>query len=250
MAELRAVLLDLGNTLIYFDGNWPDVFARADQALLAELHKTGVSINAEQFLAEFRNRLNAYYEQRESEFIEYTTSYVLQTLLTEWGSPPLPEESLRAALREMYAVSQEYWLPEPEAIPVLETLLGRGLRLGLVSNAADDADVQTLVDKAALRPYFDVILSSAACGIRKPNPRIFRLALEPLGVTPDSAVMVGDTLGADILGAHNAGLRSVWITRRADTPANHDHEDTIEPDAAIATLGELPDLIAAWEREK
>lgn len=246
MAAIRAVLFDLGNTLIHFDGEWPDVFARADQALLAELRKAGVNLDTDHFLREFRTRLNEYYEQRETEFIEYTTSFVLQTLLAEWGSAALPEEALRNALREMYAVSQEHWLPEEDAIPLLETLLGRGLRLGLVSNAADDADVQTLVDKAALRPYFDVILSSAACGIRKPNPRIFHLALEALGAGPEEAVMVGDTLGADILGARNAGLRSVWVTRRADTPANRDHEDTIQPDAAIAALDELPALLAVW----
>ncbi|MBI3158981.1 MAG: HAD family hydrolase [Chloroflexi bacterium] len=247
MPPIQAALFDLGNTLITFDGNWPDVFARADQALLAELRAAGVGIQPERFLAEFRARLNDYYAQRESEFIEHTTGYVLQALLAEWGSPPLPEDALRRALGEMYAVSQAHWKTEDDAVPTLETLLDQGYRLALVSNAGDDADVQRLVDNARLRPYFEVILSSAAYGIRKPNPRIFRHVLEVMHVPASRAVMVGDTLGADILGARNAGLRSVWVTRRADTPANRDHAGTIQPDAEIAALAELPGVLAAWQ---
>ena len=55
--------------------------------------------------------------------------------------------------------------------------------------------------------------------------------------------MVGDSLGADILGARNAGLYSIWVTRRADTAANRAHKDTIQPDAVISTLSELPPLL-------
>ena len=51
--------------------------------------------------------------------------------------------------------------------------------------------------------------------------------------------MVGDTLGADILGAQNADIYSIWITRRADNPANQAHADTIKADMKIATLKEL-----------
>jgi FMN phosphatase YigB (HAD superfamily) len=55
--------------------------------------------------------------------------------------------------------------------------------------------------------------------------------------------MVGDTLGADILGAQNAGIYAIWITRRADVPANRAHQDTIHPDAAIDSLAEIPGLL-------
>jgi FMN phosphatase YigB (HAD superfamily) len=58
---------------------------------------------------------------------------------------------------------------------------------------------------------------------------------------PNSRVaMVGDTLGADILGAQNADIYSIWITRRADNPSNRAHTKTIEADMEIATLEELP----------
>jgi len=76
-------------------------------------------------------------------------------------------------------------------------------------------------------------------GIRKPHPRIFQLALDRLGCIAQEAVMVGDTLGADILGAHNAGMPGIWITRRADTPDNRDHLDTIRPDLTVDSLAAL-----------
>jgi HAD superfamily hydrolase (TIGR01662 family) len=126
---------------------------------------------------------------------------------------------------------------------MLGALRKAGYRLGMISNASDDADVQALIDKAGVRPYFEVILTSAAVGIRKPNPRIFHMALERLGTSPGKTAMVGDTLGADILGANNAGMFSIWITRRADVPDNRAHLDTIRPDAVIDTLSDLPRLL-------
>jgi HAD superfamily hydrolase (TIGR01549 family) len=241
--RLRALLFDLGSTLIFFQGEPTEVFRLSLDALYANLLASGVSLDRESFTREFQARLESYYTERETEFIEHTTAYLLRTILAEHGYSDLPESILRPALAAMYAVTQEYWQVDPDAVTTLETLRRQGYRLGLVSNAADDADVQALVDMAALRKYFDVILTSAALGIRKPNPRIFNRALGSLGVPPDETAMVGDKLGADILGARNAGIFAIWVTRYADTPANHDHLDTIQPDVTISAIKELPALL-------
>lgn len=246
MPELRVVLFDLGGTLIYFDGEWPAVFQRAGRSLIQSLAASGLNLDEREFLPALRERLDAYYDQREAEFIEYTTTYVLRGLLRDWGYPDPPSPVIRRALDAMYAVSQARWKREKDTLTTLETIQDRDFRLGLISNAGDDADVQALVDRAEIRPYFDVILTSAAQGIRKPNPHIFHQALSHWGEPPEQAVMVGDTLGADVLGAHNAGLYSVWITRRADTPANRAHMDTIRPDATIGALTELPPLLETF----
>jgi putative hydrolase of the HAD superfamily len=132
---------------------------------------------------------------------------------------------------------------EEDAISTLDALKGLGLRLGLVSNAGDAHDVDTLVDQHHLRSYFEQVIISALVGVRKPNPHIFKLALDHFKVAPDNTVMVGDTLGADILGARNARIASVWITRRAHRSDNRAHEDTIQPDAVINRLSELPALL-------
>ncbi|MCL4257935.1 MAG: HAD family hydrolase [Anaerolineales bacterium] len=242
-SPLKAIFYDLGNTLLYFDGAWPEVQRRADAQLLAHLQDEGLTLDAPSFLQEFRARLNAYYAQREAEFVEQTTAYVLKTLLADLGYPDIGAGQLTPALRALYAASQAHWLLEDDTLATLEALKAAGYKLAIISNAGDDEDVQTLVDKAALRPYFELVLSSAACGVRKPNPRIFSIALEQLAVQASEAAMVGDTLGADILGANNAGIFSIWLTRRADTPANREHAQTITPNAQIPSLVELPSLI-------
>lgn len=245
MRRFDGILFDLGHTLIYFDADWPQVLEQADSALLQPLKAAGLVLPEEAFLKEFRDRALHYHDERNTEFVEYTTAYLLSTLLAKYGYPQVPEALLRSALKAMYAVSQAHWQPEDDAIPILAALKERGYRLGMISNASDEDDVQTLVDKARLRPFLDFILTSAAVGVRKPNPRIFELALEKWGFPPERVAMVGDTLGADILGARNAGLFGIWITRRADVPANRAHAGTIQPDASIASLSELPGLLEA-----
>ena len=246
---IKAVLFDLGGTLIHFEGPWNEVMSSANQELVKYLKDEGLNLHEKQFLATLERRLGEYYAQREAEFIEYTTANVLRDLLLELGFKNITQDFLRPALNRLYAVSQAHWKREDDAVSTLSQLRDRGLRMAIISNASDDADVQTLVDNAGLRDFFEVILSSAHAGIRKPNPVIFQKALSSLEISAAEAAMVGDTLGADILGARNAGIYSIWITRRADTPGNRDHLDTILPDAEIARLSELPSLLENLEHQ-
>jgi len=244
MPPFDALLFDLGNTLIYFDGDRPLVFAQADAELLHHLKLAGLNLEEEAFLEDFRNRLSDYFTERESAFVEYTTGHILRTLLADWGYAQVPAGLIRTVLRAMYAVSEAHWHLEVDTIPTLSILRREGYRLGVISNASDDDNVQALVDKAGIRLYFDFIMTSASVGIRKPNPRIFSLALENWDFPPGRVAMIGDTLGADILGAKNAGLFSIWITRRANVPANRAHADTLRSDAVISSLSELLELLA------
>ncbi len=247
---IRAVLFDLGSTLIYFDAPWKEVIPDYNRALLAALEHAGIVVDPSSFPGEFQRRMNAYYDERDTEFIEYTTGYVLRNLLTKLGYANVQDEILRGILRELYASTQAHWRAEDDAVPTLARLKDLGYRLAIISNASDDDDVQTLIDNAALRPYLDVVVTSAAAGIRKPNPRIFQLALGQLGLPPKQAVMVGDMLGADILGARDLGIPSIWITRRADVAANREAQDTIRPDATVKELSEIPELVEEWNRRR
>lgn len=243
-AAFRFVLFDLGSTLIYFDGKWPEVMAESFSVLADQVAACGFEIDRSDFAVDFNQRLNQYYLQRETEFIEHTTEYILRSQLYDYGYPEALDANLRPALNAMYSVSQRYWKLEKDAAPVLRQLLRRGCRMGIVSNAGDAQDVDTLIHQHSLAEYFEFVLVSARVGIRKPDPRIFQMALERLEAIPEQTLMIGDTLGADILGARHAGIKSAWITRRAaDRPDNRNHEDTIQPDYTIATLGELLQII-------
>jgi len=241
--NFKAIIFDLGGTLIYFEGSWPEVMAEAGMELHRSLSEAGLDLDQDAFRQEFHTQLETYYVERESDYREYTTLYVVQKVLQVAGYSDVEESVIRGGLQAMYAVTEGHWHVEQDAALTLETLGEKGYRLGLISNAGDDADVQTLVDNANLRDYFDLIITSAAEGIRKPSAHIFHKMLNYWGIEPAQATMVGDTLSADILGARKAGLYSIWITRRADTPANQAFAAEILPDATIATLSELSGLL-------
>lgn len=233
-----AIIFDLGNTLIYFEGEWQEVIERAEQALFEFLIGAGLDLDGS-FVSAFHERLSFYYSERNTEYVEYTTSYVLRTVLAEWGYANISEKVTREALAALHAVTQAHWFLGAETLPTLQALRDGGYCLGMISNAGDDADVQKHVDNAGLRQYFDIILTSAAVGVRKPAAEIFQKVLDYWKLPPERVAMVGDTLDADILGAHNAGIYSIWITRWADTPANRANVETICPDAEIDSLDGL-----------
>jgi len=243
---LKVVLFDLGNTLIYFDSNWPEIIAQSDHALHSFLVQSGFKLD-EAFFRAYNLRMDHYVQERETEFIEYTSELFLRDVLKEYGYDQVPDEMIKAAVASQNAVSQAHWQPEADALPLLNQLQREGYRLGLISNAYDAQDVRVLINKGNFAPYFEIILISAEVGLRKPHPRIFQIALDYFNARPEEAVMVGDTLGADILGANNIGIASVWINRRAEVRSdNLSHADTIQPWATIGALSELPGLLHTW----
>ena len=81
----------------------------------------------------------------------------------------------------------------------LARLRAAGIRLGIVSNS--DGRVEQALEAAGLRDYFDVVVDSALVGVEKPDPAIFRAALDALGVAAGEALYVGDLYEVDVLGA-------------------------------------------------
>lgn len=112
----------------------------------------------------------------------------------------------------------------PDARPALEELRRRGLRLGIISNFA--WRLPDLVAGLGLADRFELILTSARAGYRKPRPEIFEQALVRAGVAPDRALYVGDDPECDEAGARAVGIRSLLIDRRR-APASTDHIDSL-----------------------
>ena len=238
---LRAVIFDFGGTLMYGRQDWEPVIAQADEALTRYLLSQGMDINITTFPHQFRKYLANYFKQREKDLLETTYTYVLREILKEKGYDDVPDDILRNALDALFAVTQENWVLEEDALPTLRKLEGLGYRMGILSNAGDDLDVQQLAQRFGITQYFDFILTSAACSYRKPHPRIFEMALSKWYLLPAEAVMVGDNLDADVYGAQNAGMFGVWISRRA-APRTED-QFRIQPDAVVSSLLEIPSAL-------
>ena len=235
---IQAIFFDFGWTLIYTKDPWPPIYRKAHQVLLAQLHQSGVPIDEATFTNGFDTFLDLYYADREESVIEKTTFSMLRDILTIKGFPHQPDPILRRALDALYSVTQQNWYLEEDAISTLKTLAERGFRLGMISNTSDDQNVYQLLDRYGLRAYFETVVTSAECGIRKPDERIFQEALDRLDLPASQTAMIGDSPEADILGANRMGMYSIWITRRAvrqdPTPA--------KPDKVVKTLAEIPAL--------
>jgi len=242
----RVIFFDLGNTLIYFDGSWDDTLERAAMALGQSLTFVGIESEPSILAEEFKQRLLIYYEKREKDLIEHSTEFVLRDLLESIGYTNVHDDVIRTGLDTFYGTFQPHWKVESDARETLARLRTMGYRLGLISNAGDTADVQTLIDRAELRDYFDHIFISAKIGVRKPHHRIFEIALDTFHIRPGEAVMVGDALNHDILGANNTGIASVWLTRRANKAVNDQFKARVYPDEILFNLEELPSILSNW----
>jgi putative hydrolase of the HAD superfamily len=99
----------------------------------------------------------------------------------------------------------------PDAAPALADLRGLGVRLVCVSNW--DISLSSVLDRVGLAGDLDGVVTSAAVGARKPDPRIFEAALELAGYAAGEALHVGDTPEEDIDGARAAGVRALLIDR-------------------------------------
>lgn len=157
-----------------------------------------------------------------------------QQLFVEAGVAPVDADVAAAA--EMYRVSYiAARQPVPGALALLDTLKPR-VKIGIVSNNLL-REQQAKVESCGFGPYIDALVVSEEAGVAKPDPKIFEIALDRLGVDPVETVMVGDSWSNDVAGGAAAGLRTVWFNRtdlaRPTEPAGVVELRALEPVAAV-----------------
>jgi putative hydrolase of the HAD superfamily len=124
--------------------------------------------------------------------------------------------------------------------PVLQILSER-YRLGVVSNFY--GNLEAVCRGAGLAPLFGVVVDSRCVGAEKPDPAIFRAALDRLGATAETTVLVGDSLRRDREGARRSGMRFIWMAP-AGIPASEARAATEPPvDHALTDLRDLIDVL-------
>jgi putative hydrolase of the HAD superfamily len=219
MTPLRAVFLDIGDTVMRANPSWEGVYKLA-------LDEYGVSIPLEGL----RDALRRAYHHGGYGFeggFDATpdtsfrrTMAMDRTALADLGITDLPEDFYRRLGEVFLLVSS--WHVFADAIPTLEALRARGLVVGAVSNWI--WQLPELLHSLELMSHFDFVAASARIGYEKPHAGIFRYALREAGVKPAEALHAGDHLDADVVGAQSVGIAPVLIDRRerftqADVPA-------------------------------
>lgn len=130
--------------------------------------------------------------------------------------------------------------PYPEAAEVLDALHQQGYRIGVIANQAAGTTDRLLA--WGLLAHIDLVVASAEEGVAKPDPAIFRIALDRAGCTPEEAVMIGDRLDNDIAPAKAVGMRTVWLPQG---PAVWQSVRTTAecPDLQVKSLVELLEVL-------
>lgn len=138
------------------------------------------------------------------------------TRLAEGCGAAAPEEVVDA----LYRAVKTYTLEAYDEVPaVLAELRSRGVVLAVCSNW--DWDLDRAIERSGLGGAFDVTVTSAQAGVRKPHPRIYRHTLERCGdIAPRDVMFVGDTWEPDVEGPRRAGMCAVQVWRDAAPPPN------------------------------
>jgi len=201
MTDLKAVLFDAGNTLIWLDHPF----------IVQLLREHGVETTMEGLMeAEYAAKLLMDQMAREGATDERARGRVFFAEI--FRRVGLAEAAFPTVAQRMFArhAERNLWGGVRErTAETLDELRRRGYRLGVISNA--DGRAEEALDAVGLRPHFELVIDSGLVGIDKPDPRIFRLAAERMGIQPGEAVYVGDIYEIDVQGARAAGMDAILV---------------------------------------
>jgi putative hydrolase of the HAD superfamily len=230
---IRAVLIDLDDTLVDHQ--------HAMRTALRMLHDTDLRLQVLDFdflLAEWQRVLEAMHDDvalgripiHESRIIRYCHFYDLV------GAPVGRAEAEGIAANHMRTYMGNRRIV-PGAVALMEIVRQHARTAVITNNTVIEQDEK--LETFGLWPHVDVLITSEECGVAKPDPAIFRNAIERLGVAVHEAVMVGDSWANDIVGAANIGMRAIWLNRHGEScpdPAMATEITSFEPVARTAEL--------------
>ncbi|CAN5165897.1 HAD family hydrolase [soil metagenome] len=227
----RAVFFDAGETLLHPHPSFPEL-------LTSSLRREGIEVEPDavkESLSLLSDRLSESAKAGElwstsAELSRRFWASIYRAVLAKLGVT-MPD-GIADRLYETFTDLSNYRLFS-DVQPVLDRLAAAGLSLGLISNFEEW--LEQLLESLAVTRYFHVRVISGLEGMEKPDPRIFRLALERAGASPEESLYVGDSPSFDVEPAESIGMRGVLIDRRERFPRH--------PGTRIVSLDELPGVL-------
>lgn len=236
MEKIKGVFFDLGGTLRIAE-HVPE-HEEAAKRRMAEL--AGAS-DVQAFIAMIEERYLPYRdwalgENRESGDFE---------LWHKWLLPEMDEERVREICHEMtFQYRQVKGLRHlvDGGREVLETLHARGYKLGIISNLIGENEIPDWLRSDGLDIYFDSVVLSPVCGIRKPDPKMYLMGCSELGLEPGECASVADNLDRDITGAIAAGIGANILFISPEKLAKKTVTDANRPDYIVHRFIDILDL--------
>ena len=201
--EYRAVVFDLFGTLTV-------EYSRSTREEMVRAMSTALGVDHEAFLAPW----NACEQDRLSGRI--TLAEACSKICVDIGTA-VDEERVSAAVAARHSFAEPYFQTPPSILETLRVVREhKELPLALVSACTDD--VPALFAASPLAPLFDVTIFSSEVGLMKPDPAIYRLASDGLGLAPKDCLYIGDGSFGELHGAEEAGMTAALV-RTAGSPA-------------------------------
>jgi 2-haloalkanoic acid dehalogenase type II len=211
LAQIEAVLFDLDGTLCYYPLSVEEVLGEA-------LRRTRMAPDALGDLADAAVRYWRLWDevQKTLESTERIRLRIMDRLLSERRPD---QRHCAARLSEAYgAVRDASGIRAFDGVEVLLDELKGSYRLGLLTNGPSDIQWEK-IRSLGFGDVFDAIVVAGDVAIYKPDAAVFDMLLDRLEVRASAALFVGDNYELDIVGAHRAGMRTVWIGRDGAGPA-------------------------------
>ncbi|MFC1660215.1 HAD family hydrolase [Gemmatimonadota bacterium] len=230
--DLKAILFDAGNTLVFID---PHV-------VLPVFRDHGAVVGERTFWeAEFEAR-TALAKRVEGGATGTEAQLWNQYFLDLFRGCGVPEESLDplgSRVRQIHRERHLWTYVLPSTLPALGELRRQGYRLAVISNA--DGRMREVIRAGGLQGLVEFVVDSEEEGVEKPDPEIFLRACARLGLAPGACLYVGDLYPVDVLGAQGAGLQAVLLDPldRLDYPVDRIPDVAALPDylARLSTVG-------------
>ncbi len=231
--EIKAVLFDMFDTLMMIEHDH-EFYIPSIKMMYNTLINKGINVSFDDFKNAYTKARNELYKKadlknEEPHFNERIAKALLFLGYKYSKNSSIVIECTLAFCKEF----MKYVRIDKDTKKVL-TELYKKYKLGIVSNFAIPECVINLLKREDIEKFFSIIIVSGAVNKRKPNEEIFKTALNSLKVTGSETVFVGDTLDADIRGANDLGMTTIFIERRVQKEKNF-----IIPDINVKTLKEL-----------
>lgn len=239
---VAAVLFDVNGTLVHIrtDEHRDDIFRTIGHFLTYQ----GIDLRRHQLRDEYFERLKRQQRESHEAHPEFDAVAIWRDIVDEHASDytrelaPERVAQLPVTLAEMFrGVSRTKLKLYPHVRGALGRLRER-FPLAIVSDA-QSAYARGELHKVDIAGYFGPIIISGDHGFRKPDPRLFHLALESMGVEPWQSVYVGNDMYRDVYGAQQAGMRTVMF----DSDQGTKHHEDCSPDFRITDHRELLGLL-------
>lgn len=207
----KAIFFDIGETLVTQNVEDSMITRNAMQEISGLLPKP---VSAETLFRIYMKGYRTNDAIRTEHNVEIPIQAWMRQLLRRVTGKEQPDQFVDKCIRIVVKARAANAVAFEDANSALSRLSRRRLKLGVMSNVSSHEVATAILTKVGFAKYFDLIVTSALTGIRKPDPGIFRYALYQLNIRPEDAVIVGDSERYDIQGGYISGLRTVLISRK------------------------------------